>query len=82
VRLVRRPAEMEDAQARCCRASAPLTTASTHCKAELLEECRRFIESGRPFLGICSVTGIIRAQRGISKSRFRTRFFKGNVVRF
>jgi glutamine amidotransferase len=84
VRVAQKPSEMAHARA----AVLPGVGAFDDCihaleKRELLEASRRFIKSGRPFLGIC-----VGYQALFDKSEeFNSRaaglgLFKGNVVRF
>jgi glutamine amidotransferase len=52
-------------------------------KQELFEGCRHFIESGRPFLGICvGYQALFERSEEFNSSASGLGFFKGNVVRF
>ena len=84
VRIVRKPQEMIDAQA----VVLPGVGAFDDCiqalqKQELLEASRRFIESGRPFLGICvGYQALFEKSEEFNSCAAGLGIFRGSVVRF
>ncbi len=84
VRIVQRPAEMADARA----AVLPGVGAFDDCihaleKQELLSSCRNFIQSGRPFLGICvGYQALFERSEEFNSCAAGLGLFRGNVVRF
>ena len=84
VRIARRPEEVEDAQA----AVLPGVGAFDDCihaleRQELLEATRRFIDSGRPFLGICvGYQALFERSEEFNSSAPGLGVFRGKVVRF
>src|SRR6516225_8897664 len=84
VRIVQKPCEMSDAKA----VVLPGVGAFDDCihaleKQELLEASRRFIESGRPFLGICvGYQALFEKSEEFNSCAAGLGLFKGNVVRF
>ena len=84
VRIVQKPAAMADARA----AVLPGVGAFDDCiqaldKQELLEASRRFIESGRPFLGICvGYQALFENSEEFNSCAAGLGLFKGKVVRF
>lgn len=84
VRLVQRPDEMSDARA----VVLPGVGAFDDCinalrKQELLEASKRFIESGRPFLGICvGYQALFERSEEFNSCAAGLSIFKGSVVRF
>lgn len=84
VRIVKRPEEMARADA----AVLPGVGAFDDCinalrKQELLEESRRFIESGKPFLGICvGYQALFERSEEFNSCAAGLGIFKGSVVRF
>lgn len=84
VRVVTRPAEMQDARA----VVLPGVGAFDDCvnalqKQELLEASRKFIESGRPFLGICvGYQALFEKSEEFNSCAAGLGIFKGKVVRF
>jgi glutamine amidotransferase len=84
VRLVTRPDEMKDARA----AVLPGVGAFDDCvnslgKQELLGGTRQFIESGRPFLGICvGYQALFEKSQEFNSCAAGLGIFKGEVVRF
>jgi glutamine amidotransferase len=84
VRVARSPAEMKDARA----VVLPGVGAFDDCvnalqKQELLEASRRFIESGRPFLGICvGYQALFERSEEFNSCAAGLGIFKGSVVRF
>ena len=84
VRIVKEPAEMADAQA----AVLPGVGAFDDCmhalqSQGLLEASRAFIESGRPFLGICvGYQALFEKSEEFNSCAAGLRIFPGKVVRF
>ena len=84
VRLARRPGEMAAARA----VVLPGVGAFDDCiyalrKQELLEACREFIVSGRPFLGICvGYQALFEKSEEFNSCAAGLSVFEGNVVRF
>ena len=84
VRLVRRPGEMTDATA----VVLPGVGAFDDCiraleRQELLEACRRFIDGGRPFLGICvGYQALFEKSEEFNSCAAGLSVFRGKVVRF
>jgi glutamine amidotransferase len=84
VRIVRQPSELADARA----AVLPGVGAFDDCvrsleKQELLEGVRRFIESDRPFLGICvGYQALFEKSEEFNSCAAGLSLFRGNVVRF
>lgn len=84
VRLVTRPIEMQDAKA----VVLPGVGAFDDCvnamrRQELLEACREFIRSGRPFLGICvGYQALFEKSEEFNSCSAGLGVFRGNVVRF
>jgi len=84
VRIVREPAEMEHARA----AVLPGVGAFDDCiqaleKQAMLEASRRFIESGRLFLGICvGYQALFERSEEFNSCAAGLSLFKGSVVRF
>jgi glutamine amidotransferase len=84
VRVVQKPCEMSDAKA----AVLPGVGAFDDCmhaleKQELLEASRRFIQSGRPFLGICvGYQALFEKSEEFNSCAAGLGLFKGSVVRF
>ena len=84
VRVVTRPAEMKDARA----VVLPGVGAFDDClnalqKQELLEASRDFIQSGRPFLGICvGYQALFEQSDEFNSCAAGLKVFEGNVVRF
>jgi len=84
VRLVTRPVEMQDANA----VVLPGVGAFDDClnamrRQELLEACREFVRSGRPFLGICvGYQALFEKSEEFNSCAAGLGVFRGNVVRF
>lgn len=84
VRIVQRPEEMAVADA----AVLPGVGAFDDCinalrKQELLEASKRFIESGKPFLGICvGYQALFERSEEFNSCAAGLGIFKGSVVRF
>ena len=84
VRVVQRPEEMADARA----VVLPGVGAFDDCiqaleKQALLEGSRKFIESGRPFLGICvGYQALLEKSEEFNSCAAGLGIFRGNVVRF
>ncbi len=84
VRLAKHPEDMADAQA----AVLPGVGAFDDCisalqKQELLEASRQFIESGRPFLGICvGYQALFEKSEEFNSCAAGLGIFRGKVVRF
>jgi imidazole glycerol-phosphate synthase subunit HisH len=84
VRIVRQPGEIGDAQAMVL----PGVGAFDDCiqalaRQELLEASRRFIESGRPFLGICvGYQALFEKSEEFNSCAAGMSVFQGKVVRF
>ena len=84
VRVVKRPEEMADARA----VVLPGVGAFDDCvnalqKQELLEASRQFIQSGRPFLGICvGYQALFERSEEFNSCAAGLGIFKGSVVRF
>src|SRR5438874_8519456 len=84
VRLVTRPDEMKDARA----VVLPGVGAFDDClnslqRQELLEACRGFIRSGRPFLGICvGYQALFERSEEFNSCASGLGVFQGKVVRF
>jgi len=84
VRIVQKPLEMNDARA----AVLPGVGAFDDCvhaleRQELLEASRRFIQSGKPFLGICvGYQALFEKSEEFNSCAAGLALFKGNVVRF
>jgi imidazole glycerol-phosphate synthase subunit HisH len=84
VRIVKRPDEMAGADA----GVLPGVGAFDDCinalrKQELLEASRRFIESGKPFLGICvGYQALFERSEEFNSCAAGLGIFKGSVVRF
>jgi glutamine amidotransferase len=84
VRIARQPSEMTDASA----VVLPGVGAFDDCiqalqKQELLEASRRFIQSGRPFLGICvGYQALFEKSEEFNSCARGLSLFEGKVVRF
>jgi imidazole glycerol-phosphate synthase subunit HisH len=84
VRLVTRPTQMKDARA----VVLPGVGAFDDClnalqKQDLLEACRDFIKSGRPFLGICvGYQALFEKSDEFNSCAAGLGVFQGKVVRF
>ncbi|MGN6554584.1 MAG: imidazole glycerol phosphate synthase subunit HisH [Verrucomicrobiota bacterium] len=84
VRIATRPAEMKEAEA----VVLPGVGAFDDCihalaKQDLLEAARRFIETGKPFLGICvGYQALFEKSEEFNSCAAGLGVFKGNVVRF
>src|SRR6266700_6737367 len=84
VRVVRAPAEMEDATA----AVLPGVGAFDDCihalqRQAMLEASRKFIQSGRPFLGICvGYQALFESSEEFNSCAAGLSLFAGKVVRF
>ncbi len=84
VRLVTRPGQIQDARA----AVLPGVGAFDDClnalqRQELLETCREFIQSRRPFLGICvGYQALFEKSEEFNSCAAGLGVFQGNVVRF
>ena len=84
VRLVTQPREMKDARA----AVLPGVGAFDDClealgRQELLEACRDFIRSGRPFLGICvGYQALFERSEEFNSRAAGLGVFGGKVIRF
>src|SRR5947207_13919981 len=84
VRVVREPKELEGARA----AVLPGVGAFDDCiqamnQQRLLEASRQFIESGRPFLGICvGYQALFEKSEEFNSCAAGMGVFKGNVVKF
>lgn len=84
VSIVRKPDEMEGATA----AVLPGVGAFDDCiqaleKQAMLEASRKFIQSGRPFLGICvGYQALFERSEEFNSCAAGLSFFKGSVVRF
>ncbi len=84
VRVVRAPAELKDARA----VVLPGVGAFDDCvnalqKQEMLEASKKFIESGRPFLGICvGYQALFEKSEEFNSCAAGLGVFKGKVVRF
>ena len=84
VRLVTRPHGMKDADA----VVLPGVGAFDDClnalrKQELLDACREFIRSGRPFLGICvGYQALFERSEEFHSCAAGMEIFQGTVVRF
>jgi glutamine amidotransferase len=84
VRIVKRPEELADARA----VVLPGVGAFDDCvnalqKQEMLEASRKFIESGRPFLGICvGYQALFEKSEEFNSCAAGLGIFKGSVVRF
>jgi len=84
VRVVRRPDELADARA----VVLPGVGAFDDCvhalqKQELLEASRQFIQSGRPFLGICvGYQALFERSEEFNSCAAGLGIFQGSVVRF
>lgn len=84
VRIAQQPEEMADADA----AVLPGVGAFDDCinalrKQELLEASKRFIESGKPFLGICvGYQALFERSEEFNSCAAGLGIFKGSVVRF
>jgi len=84
VRIAQRPEEMADARA----AVLPGVGAFDDCihameKQSLLEACRQFIKSGRPFLGICvGYQALFEKSEEFNSCAAGLGIFQGKVVRF
>src|SRR5690349_4788691 len=84
VRVVRRPEELAEAEA----VVLPGVGAFDDCvnalqKQELLEASRKFIQSGRPFLGICvGYQAMFEKSEEFNSCAAGLGIFKGKVVRF
>jgi glutamine amidotransferase len=84
VRLARRPDEIGDAQA----VVLPGVGAFDDCiqalqKQALLEACRQFMQSGRPFLGICvGYQALFEKSEEFNSCAAGLGVFQGKVVRF
>jgi len=84
VRLAQRPAEMRD----CAGVVLPGVGAFDDCvhaleKQELFEATRSFIQSGRPFLGICvGYQALFEKSEEFNSHASGLGIFKGRVVRF
>ena len=84
VRIVKRPDEMADARA----AVLPGVGAFDDCinaldRQQMLQASRNFIQSGRPFLGICvGYQALFERSEEFNSCAAGLGVFKGNVVRF
>ncbi len=84
VRVVRRPDELNDARA----AVLPGVGAFDDCihsleQQSLLQACRQFIQSGRPFLGICvGYQALFEKSEEFNSCAAGLNIFRGTVVRF
>lgn len=84
MRLVQRPEEMDDAGA----VVLPGVGAFDDCihaldRQQLLSSCKRFIETGRPFLGICvGYQALFEASEEFNSCAAGLGVFHGKVVRF
>ena len=84
VRIVRRPEEMKDADA----VVLPGVGAFDDCinalrKQELLDASKRFIQTGKPFLGICvGYQALFERSEEFNSCAAGLGVFKGSVVRF
>ena len=84
VRLVTQPREMKDARA----VVLPGVGAFDDCldalgRQELLEACRDFIQSGRPFLGICvGYQALFERSEEFNSRTAGLGVFRGKVIRF
>ena len=84
VRIVKSPEEMADAQA----AVLPGVGAFDDCinaldRQQMLQASRKFIQSGRPFLGICvGYQALFEKSEEFNSCAAGLGVFKGNVVRF
>ena len=84
VRIAKRPEEMADARA----VVLPGVGAFDDCihameKQALLDACRQFIKSGRPFLGICvGYQALFEKSEEFNSCAAGLKIFRGNVVRF
>ena len=84
VRIVKRPEELSDASA----VVLPGVGAFDDCvhalqKQELLEASRKFIQSGKPFLGICvGYQALFEKSEEFNSCAAGLGIFKGKVVRF
>lgn len=84
VRIAKRPEELSDARA----VVLPGVGAFDDCvnalqKQELLEASRKFIQSGRPFLGICvGYQALFEKSEEFNSCAAGLGIFKGRVVRF
>jgi len=84
VRIAKRPEEMADARA----VVLPGVGAFDDCihameKQALLDACRQFINSGRPFLGICvGYQALFEKSEEFNSCAAGLKIFRGNVVRF
>jgi imidazole glycerol-phosphate synthase subunit HisH len=84
VRVVKQPREMDDARA----VVLPGVGAFDDCiqalqKQELLEASRAFVQSGRPFLGICvGYQALFEKSEEFNSCAAGLSVFKGKVVRF
>ena len=84
VRLAQRPDEMADAEA----VVLPGVGAFDDCinalrKQELLEASKKFIESGKPFLGICvGYQALFERSEEFNSCAAGLNIFRGSVVRF
>ena len=84
VRIARRPEEMADARA----AVLPGVGAFDDCiqalqKQELLEAARQFVQTGRPFLGICvGYQALFEKSEEFNSCAAGLGIFQGKVVRF
>ncbi|PYK00447.1 MAG: imidazole glycerol phosphate synthase subunit HisH [Verrucomicrobia bacterium] len=84
VRLVMQPREMKDARA----VVLPGVGAFDDClealgRQELLEACRDFIQSGRPFLGICvGYQALFERSEEFNSRTAGLGVFRGKVIRF
>jgi glutamine amidotransferase len=84
VRIARYPEEMADAEA----AVLPGVGAFDDCmnalqKQELLEASKRFIKSGKPFLGICvGYQALFERSEEFNSCATGLQIFNGNVIRF
>ena len=84
VRIAKQPAEMADA----CAVVLPGVGAFDDCiqamqRQQLLEGCREFIQSDRPFLGICvGYQALFERSEEFNSCAAGLGIFQGNVVRF
>jgi glutamine amidotransferase len=84
VRIAKRPEEMADARA----VVLPGVGAFDDCihameKQALLDACRQFIKTGRPFLGICvGYQALFEKSEEFNSCAAGLGIFQGNVVRF
>jgi glutamine amidotransferase len=84
VRIVQQPAEMEAARA----VVLPGVGAFDDCiqamqRQQLLDACHQFIQSGRPFLGICvGYQALFERSEEFNSCAAGLGVFQGNVVRF